>query len=420
MNTDYGTPDDHQAILDILAGGVTSKSQATANGLRTKPPQRTSTSVTSNVADQSPSTPPAAGPTPPAAGPTPPATGLRQSSVERAQQMLPEQYAALEKAMGPQDYTKMQEYAKTRAQGGEKSLLLALASQVAGKQFQPMGAAFLKRAMEARDPLKTSTGFITETGEHVEDAQLVAEQKIKQINAQIQRNEEIIKSAAVAEEKERARQENNALKEMQIQATNALHRMTAGLAQGNQQNMQDQRTFQRENNLRDDYRKAVEKPQAAIFEAEKVLGSVPNLKNMNAQQQMAMVYNFMRALDPGSVVRESEYLMAAQARGLLDAVWNYRAQLEQGNRLTPDQVKNMQAVAQGVIEAQQKNIARHQQNYADIAIRSRADPRNVIPGYAPPQQEQQAPAVGTSANPIKFDRRGAPPAAPTGTIKVDY
>ena len=53
--------------------------------------------------------------------------------------------------------------------GGQRALALALAAQEAGPGYEQLGGSMLKRAMAAREPMKTATGYINETGEHIED-----------------------------------------------------------------------------------------------------------------------------------------------------------------------------------------------------------------------------------------------------------
>ena len=64
----------------------------------------------------------------------------------------------MERLQGPQDYSGMQAQTREQGQGGQRALLLALAAQEAGKEFAPVQGAFLKRAMEARQPMSTATG----------------------------------------------------------------------------------------------------------------------------------------------------------------------------------------------------------------------------------------------------------------------
>lgn len=206
----------------------TAPAQVRAQSLRK--PKNVQPQITNNVAAQEPVSTQPDPYGPPSSAQSPQPRG-RSGLVQQAQGALPGLYAEQEKAMGPQDYSGMQNYAKQRGAEGQHALLLSLAAQAAGKEFEPVGGAMLKRAMAARDPLKTSTGFITDQGEHIEDAQLRADQRLKQISAQIARNEQIIQSAATAEEKERAQQDAQQWKVLQFEALQEQRRATNAIAQ---------------------------------------------------------------------------------------------------------------------------------------------------------------------------------------------
>lgn len=60
---------------------------------------------------------------------------------------------------------------------------------------------------------------------------------------------------------------------------------------------------------------------------------------------LAGATKIMKLLDPGSVVRESELGMAMQASGLLDRLTNYAQMTISGQKLTPQQRKDFQALA---------------------------------------------------------------------------
>ena len=60
---------------------------------------------------------------------------------------------------------------------------------------------------------------------------------------------------------------------------------------------------------------------------------------------LAAATKIMKLLDPGSVVRESELGMAMAATGLLDRASNYAQNVISGNKLTPKQRQDFQALA---------------------------------------------------------------------------
>jgi hypothetical protein len=96
------------------------------------------------------------------------------------------------------------------------------------------------------------------------------------------------------------------------------------------------------------------------------------------QGDIALLYGYMKMLDPGSVVREGEYATAAQAAGVPAQVLNLYNRVLQGYRLTPEQRTNMvhQAEAQGehAHTLVRQTVARH----SDYARRSGFDPADVV------------------------------------------
>lgn len=72
-------------------------------------------------------------------------------------------------------------------------------------------------------------------------------------------------------------------------------------------------------------------------------------RNATAASDMSMIFAYMKLLDPDSVVRESEYANAANARGVDDSIrvlWNG---LRDGQRLSPAQRENFRREAMSIM-----------------------------------------------------------------------
>lgn len=84
----------------------------------------------------------------------------------------------------------------------------------------------------------------------------------------------------------------------------------------------------------------------AVKEYFQAIGSVKSLSelaadpNATASDDVAMIFSFMKALDPRSTVRESEQATAQQTAGIPDIFRNYYNQAVDGNRLTQQQRDN--------------------------------------------------------------------------------
>ena len=394
---------DDPDIVAALAGEPTPVPQARVNALRT--PKRTSTSITQNVGGQAP------------VMPTQPLMGAAQTRSTLGQQALGDiasAQAEIDKYTGPQDYTAMQEYAKQRGGEGRSALLLSLAAQAAGKEYEPVGGAYLKRAMELKQPLKTATGFIDESGTHIEDPQARAEQRLKLAQARMARAEQILQSNASAEEKAAAQREalelrreiaqgNQALRAMMIQATQA--------GKTDKVNANQDRIGAR---VYDDYFSKTKDQQTIINAAQ-------NLKKVAAlgtgASDISLLYQYMKMLDPNSVVRESEFATAARSGSLPQNIQAMASKVINGQRLTPSQRQAMLEAADVSVQ----NATAYQNGVrADLARQlehAGIDPMIYLPGYeapvaAVPQGAVRVKGAPTAAAPV------SPDAPPPGAVRV--
>lgn len=99
---------------------------------------------------------------------------------------------------------------------------------------------------------------------------------------------------------------------------------------------------------------------------------------------LALVFSFMKGLDPNSVVRESEYQTAAQSGNIFQGAFaKYNGYLKENGGFLPDNVKtqfqNLVDQKLAVKEKQYKNVVN---NYNDIATRQGLNPKNVVIDYA--------------------------------------
>jgi hypothetical protein len=82
---------------------------------------------------------------------------------------------------------------------------------------------------------------------------------------------------------------------------------------------------------------------------------------------LAAATKFMKLLDPGSVVRESELVMAMQASGALDRLLNYSDRLLKGTKLTPDQREDFGKLAEQFYSDAQKQYNAKRGEYEGFA-----------------------------------------------------
>jgi hypothetical protein len=103
-----------------------------------------------------------------------------------------------------------------------------------------------------------------------------------------------------------------------------------------------------------------------------------SMQKRTASHDMKMVYQIMKMYDPNSSVKEGEYAMAEQARGVPDTVRNTYNSLFTGNRLTDTQVANFKKTALETMAGQMKSQDLVDQRYRSLADKQGYDSTLVI------------------------------------------
>lgn len=123
--------------------------------------------------------------------------------------------------------------------------------------------------------------------------------------------------------------------------------------------------------------------------------------NPSAAGDLSLIFNYMKMLDPGSVVRETEFRTAEQARAWMSkteqsgipipgAVKQGIQKLSTGEFLLPEQRADFAAQAENVFKAARVSYDSIHKTYQDIAKGSNIDPDRAIPDFfpAPPPPDQ--------------------------------
>lgn len=155
-----------------------------------------------------------------------------------------------------------------------------------------------------------------------------------------------------------------------------------------------QRDRDTEMKIADDYR-AQSKDFKAVGDAYKQINATLDKATTSPAATLAAATKFMKLLDPGSVVRESELGMALQASGVFDRATNYFNTLQRGKVLTPTQVadfKNITGQIYGAAQAGQKQI---DTSYTNQAKTYGLRPEMILQdlGQNAPAAAQQAPTL---------------------------
>lgn len=119
---------------------------------------------------------------------------------------------------------------------------------------------------------------------------------------------------------------------------------------------------------------------------------------------IALVFNYMKMLDPGSTVREGEFATAQNATGVPGQITNVFNQLLTGGRLNADQRTDFAGLAAKLLTAAQTQQAYTADQFRAIAKRTGLDPTNVVVDFNAPPGAAGAPAAAA----------GGPSAAATG------
>jgi hypothetical protein len=101
------------------------------------------------------------------------------------------------------------------------------------------------------------------------------------------------------------------------------------------------------------------------------------LKQANPAGDLAAATKFMKLLDPTSVVRESELLLAMKATGALDRLYNYAQMRANGTLLTPKQRGEFGTLANEFYQTATNQYNSKYNEYSDIAKRNNLNPLDI-------------------------------------------
>lgn len=100
--------------------------------------------------------------------------------------------------------------------------------------------------------------------------------------------------------------------------------------------------------------------------------------NPSAAGDVAMVFAFMKMLDPGSVVRETEYATAQNAAGVPTIIQNMWNRVLSGERLAPEQRADFLGQAQSLFSATEQQYTATEQRFRSIAEQYGMDPNRIF------------------------------------------
>lgn len=145
--------------------------------------------------------------------------------------------------------------------------------------------------------------------------------------------------------------------------------------------------------LADDYR-TQSKPFKEVSDAYRQISNTLDKATTSPAATLAAATKFMKLLDPGSVVRESELGMALAASGVIDRAFNYYNVLQRGKVLTPTQAADFKRITGEIYKAAQQSQQAIDADYTSKATTYGLRPEMVIQDLG---QRASMPASGGGA-----------------------
>lgn len=152
-------------------------------------------------------------------------------------------------------------------------------------------------------------------------------------------------------------------------------RLIASVPAGPTANDPADKTFARANTLRDEYNKKTQDFEKVASAYGKVLS---HTNDPSPAGDLGLIFGFMKMLDPVSSVREGEQAQAANTGSIPERVWGLYNRVVTGERLAESVRRDFQHQAENVYKSEGTQYAKQRKNYANLAIRAKVDPANVL------------------------------------------
>ena len=164
----------------------------------------------------------------------------------------------------------------------------------------------------------------------------------------------------------------------------------------------DDRLFSQANNLRDEFN-AIQ-PVKDYLQVRGQADSVKRIveSGVGGSADLALVFSFMKALDPNSVVRESEYDAAAQSGNIFAGKFaQFNGYLRPEGGFLPENVKqNFLKLSQEALKSKETGFREQLDRYTNIANEFEIDPSLVVGDYTIGSEEILGEEIRTPEGPV--------------------
>lgn len=177
--------------------------------------------------------------------------------------------------------------------------------------------------------------------------------------------------------------------------------------------------FNNENTLRDEFNTLTKDYRVVSDSYRKIHQSAAA---GNGAGDMSMLYSFVKLLDPNSVVRESEFALAAQSGSYGERIQGAVERLLTGKRLPEGLRAEFLAEADNLYQSQKSGFDKLTERYRGIANRRGLNAENVVGDYGegagktpagrPPPGGYRAPLDGEDPNAMNRQASALPPGTP--------
>jgi hypothetical protein len=152
------------------------------------------------------------------------------------------------------------------------------------------------------------------------------------------------------------------------------------------------RQFEPEEKLRKEFQNNTKAHAEVRQSYQRVLASKDD-----AAGDLALIFGFMKMLDPGSVVREGEFANAQNAAGIPDVVRNLYNRAISGERLNPNQREQFKGQAGAIYDKYEQEYNAFADQYRGIARQYRLEPGRVVTDLPRPQAPAATQVTPSSA-----------------------